>query len=120
MIRIEGARAACFLNSEKRRDCSITKRSGHGVLATFALETVPEYDRIIERATASLSPGGRLALLGLKHPARWPDWLVEMGIWLNRPFGVSRDYAALRPWESVRRRRSTSVEPIDRGGTCNV
>jgi len=39
----------------------------------------------------------------LRHPDGWPDWLVMLGIWLNRPFGVTRDYAAHRPWESVER-----------------
>ena len=72
-----------------------------GALATFALEMVPEYDTVIRRISESLRPGCRLALFGLKHPERWPRWLVRLGIWLNRPFGVSEDYAALRPWESV-------------------
>ena len=71
-------------------------------LATFVLEMIPEYDGVVRAVAAALPPGGRLAVLGLKHPERWPRWLVEVGIWLNRPFGVSRDYAALRPWQSLR------------------
>ena len=71
-------------------------------LATFALEMVPEYDAVIRRVADALPPGKRLALLGLKHPERWPEWLVRLGVWLNKPFGVSREYASFRPWESVR------------------
>ena len=74
-----------------------------GALATFALEMVPEYDEVIQRVAERLPPGGRLALYGLKHPERWPEWLIRLGIWLNRPFGVSQEYAAFRPWKSVRR-----------------
>ena len=74
-----------------------------GALATFALEMVPEYDEVVRRVAASLEPGGRLVLFGLKHPERWPTWLIRIGVWLNRPFGVSSDYASLRPWEAGRR-----------------
>jgi demethylmenaquinone methyltransferase/2-methoxy-6-polyprenyl-1,4-benzoquinol methylase len=73
-----------------------------GALATFALEMVPEYDVVIRRVAGALPAGKRLALFGLKHPERWPDWLVRLGLWLDKPFGVSREYEAFRPWESVR------------------
>ena len=77
--------------------------SMNAALATFALEMVPEYDAVIRRVAETLPHGGRLAVYGLKEPERWPDWLIRLGIWLNKPFEVSRNYAALRPWESVRR-----------------
>lgn len=73
----------------------------NGILATFALEVVPEYDAVIQRIAGTLLPGQRLALLGLKHPEKWPDWIIEVGIWLNKPFGVNRDYESLQPWKSV-------------------
>lgn len=75
----------------------------HGVLATFGLEMVEDYDLVIHRTAAALPEGGRLALLGLKHPKGWPRWLVDVAVWLNRPFGVRRGYADLRPWQSVRK-----------------
>ena len=73
-----------------------------GALATFALEMVPEYDTVIRRASESLSPGGRLAVVGLKVAERWPEPMIRFGIWLNKPFGASRDYARIKPWEAVR------------------
>lgn len=78
-------------------------REAAGARATFALEMVPEYDEVIRHVSATLPPDGRLALLGLKHPEKWPRWLICLGIWLNKPFGVSEEYEAFRPWESVRR-----------------
>ena len=74
-----------------------------GALATFALEMVPQYDMVVRRVAEALPKGRRLALYGLKHPDGWPQWLTRLGIWLNRPFGVTEEYAALRPWESVHR-----------------
>jgi len=71
------------------------------VIATFSLEMVPDYHRVIERLAGQIRPGGRLGLLGLKHPEKWPDWLIELGIWLNKPFGVSREYEKFRPWEAA-------------------
>lgn len=77
-----------------------------GVIAAFALEMVPEYETAIERIAAALPLEGRLGLLGMKLPDRWPNWLVDAGIWVNRPFGVSRNYATLRPWQAVSRHMS--------------
>ena len=71
-------------------------------LATFALEMVPEYDEIVQRVSAALSDRGRLAVYGLKHPQRWPAWLVQLGVWVTAPFGVSRAYETFRPYEAVR------------------
>ena len=73
------------------------------VISTFRLEMPPDYAAIIERASAALPTGGRMALLGLKHPERWPRWLIEIGIFATKPFGVSREYEEFRPWLPARR-----------------
>lgn len=73
------------------------------VYSTFAITLVPEYDAIIERASRALRPGGTLAVLDMKEPERWPTWLVNLAVWLNRPFGVSLDLAKRRPRESIGR-----------------
>lgn len=59
------------------------------VLSTFGLEMVPGYESVIQRVASALPTNGRLGLLGLKYPDRWPDWLVNIGISLHKPFGVS-------------------------------
>ena len=73
----------------------------HGVVSTFGLEMVPEHDAVIARAVAALAPGRRVAVGGLRHPERWPEWAVCLGELVNRPFGVSRAYEGVQPWRSV-------------------
>lgn len=73
------------------------------VFSTLALTLVPEYDRIIERASCALQPEGRLAVLDLKVPVGWPKWLVRFAAWLNKPFGVSLELSNRHPWESISR-----------------
>lgn len=73
-----------------------------GVISTFALTLSPEYDTVVRRAAGALGPGGRLVLLDLKRPARWPAWLVRFVAWLNRPFAVTVDLGDRHPWEAVR------------------
>jgi ubiquinone/menaquinone biosynthesis C-methylase UbiE len=73
------------------------------VYSTLAITLVPEYDEIIKRASRALRPGGSLAVLDMKEPERWPTWLVNLAVWLYRPFGVSLDLAHRHPWESIGR-----------------
>lgn len=72
------------------------------IISTFGLEMVPTYPAIIERAVASLQPDGRIGLLGLKHPENWPLWVLQIGILVTKPFGVSRDYEEFKPWVAAR------------------
>ncbi|GAB5487160.1 MAG: hypothetical protein Pars2KO_07300 [Parasphingorhabdus sp.] len=69
-----------------------------GVISTFSLEFVPEYEAVIERATSAMSRGAPLALMGLKYPEQWPDWMADAGIWFNRSFGVTQDHKNFKPW----------------------
>lgn len=71
------------------------------VLSAFAMEMLPQYDSVIADLVEQLPPGGRLAVTGLRDPERWPEWLIRLGSWLNRPFGVSNAYRHHRPWEAV-------------------
>lgn len=72
-----------------------------GVLSTFALTLVPEYERVIARATDALATGGRLVVLDFRQPENWPLWLVRLGVLITQPFGVSLDLAARKPWEAM-------------------
>lgn len=82
-----------------------------GILSTLAMVIVDEYDGVIRRGAEALRPGGRMALFGMKRPEGWPKWLVQLGAWVQRPFGVRLGYAGRRPWESLRRHlREVSCE----------
>lgn len=74
-----------------------------GVTSTLAITLVPEYDAVIEGVAAALRPAGRLAVLDFREPEGWPDWLIRLAVWANRPYGVSLELADRHPWESVRR-----------------
>lgn len=74
-----------------------------GIISTFAITLVAEYDKIIERGAAALGPGKRLVVLDFKLPDRWPVWLIKFFVILTRPFGVTLDLADRHPWESVER-----------------
>ncbi|MGB7406627.1 MAG: class I SAM-dependent methyltransferase [Pacificimonas sp.] len=67
------------------------------VISTFGLDIVPDVDPVVEDIAAQMPDGARLGLLGSKEPAGWPDWLVEFGMCLNRPFDIERHHLAIRP-----------------------
>lgn len=71
----------------------------NAVYSTFALTLVPEYEQIIGNVEKSLQVGGKLVILDLKRPDKWPLWLVKFGVLITRPFGVSMELADRKPWE---------------------
>jgi len=77
-------------------------RPVEGVISTFALTLVPEYDRVIEHAAAALRSGKRMVILDFKLP-NWPAWLINLFVILTRPFGVTRDLGGRHLWQSVDR-----------------
>lgn len=79
-----------------------------GVISTFAITLVPEYDAVIRNAMRALRPGKRIVVLDIKLPERAPDWLVDVGVRIVRPFGITRDLSVRHPWESIQRHASRS------------
>jgi ubiquinone/menaquinone biosynthesis C-methylase UbiE len=80
-----------------------------GIISTFALTLIPEYDKIIENGSQALSSGGRMVILDFKMPEKWPSWLVRLFVMLTRPFGVSLDLTDRHLWESIDRHLKTVV-----------
>jgi ubiquinone/menaquinone biosynthesis C-methylase UbiE len=74
-----------------------------GVLSTFALTLVPEYEQVIDHAARALAVGGRLVVADFKKPDQWPGWLVKLGVLITKPFGVSLDLTDRKPWEVMRK-----------------
>lgn len=79
-------------------------RSLGGILSTFALAIVPEYDDVIARGAASLLPGRRWVVVDLKVPA-WPGarLVARRLVPLVRPFAVTLDVGDRHLWESMAR-----------------
>jgi ubiquinone/menaquinone biosynthesis C-methylase UbiE len=74
-----------------------------GVLSSYTLVIVPEYDRVIERACEALKDGKRCVILDQKLPSGPASWLVPLLDRLSRPLEYSRIVGERRLWESVRR-----------------
>jgi ubiquinone/menaquinone biosynthesis C-methylase UbiE len=72
------------------------------ILSTFALLFVPECAEVIAHGSKALSPGGRFVVLDLKRPGRSLGWLVPILLPLVRPFAVTEEVIAHRPWEAAR------------------
>jgi ubiquinone/menaquinone biosynthesis C-methylase UbiE len=75
----------------------------NGILSTFALTLVPEYETIIRAGSESLAPGGRFVILDLKLPSNLLSRLTSLIILMTRPFGVTLDLGTRRPWESLKK-----------------
>lgn len=74
-----------------------------GVISTFALTLIPEYEVVIEKAAQALADRGKLVILDFKKPENWPLWLVKVFVMLTRPFGVTLDLAERKPWIELQR-----------------
>lgn len=72
-----------------------------GVLSTFAITLVPEYDQVIKKTSTALGPGKRFVILDLKKPHNIPSWLAKLAVLITKPFGVSMDLMERHPWESI-------------------
>lgn len=72
-----------------------------GVLSTLALSLSPRAGEIVAIAARALRPGGRLAVLDMKLPPAPLDRLAPLLVRLVRPFGVTAERVAARPWETI-------------------
>jgi demethylmenaquinone methyltransferase/2-methoxy-6-polyprenyl-1,4-benzoquinol methylase len=74
-----------------------------GVLSTFALSLIPECGEVIRNGADALAPDGRWVILDLRIPEGWPKWLVSLIVPIVRPFAVTDEWVARRPWETIQR-----------------
>lgn len=72
-----------------------------GILSTFALTLVPEYDEVIREGAGSLCTGGRWVVADLKLPESRLSSIAPVFLPFLRPFGVTLDLASRHPWESL-------------------
>jgi ubiquinone/menaquinone biosynthesis C-methylase UbiE len=73
-----------------------------GIISTFALTLVPEFDRVIRNGCIALKPGRRWAIADFKMPGNAFSRLAPiLALFLIRPFGGSVKMASRHPWESM-------------------
>jgi demethylmenaquinone methyltransferase/2-methoxy-6-polyprenyl-1,4-benzoquinol methylase len=72
--------------------------SVNAIISTYALSIFPGFDQVLNNLSASLLPGGRLALLELQIPSFWPTWLAAIAVDLMRPFALTDEWVNNRPW----------------------
>ncbi len=74
-----------------------------GVLSTYTLVVVAEYDHVIERACRALKEGKRCVVLDQKLPSGPASRLVPLLDLFSRPLDYSRVVGDRRLWESMQR-----------------
>ncbi|MEJ2695748.1 MAG: methyltransferase domain-containing protein [Candidatus Sulfobium sp.] len=74
-----------------------------GIISTFALTLVPEFDTVIRNGCEALKERKRWVVLDFKMPAPPFSSLAPLFLYLTKPFGVSLDLASRHPWESIHR-----------------
>jgi len=74
-----------------------------GVISSFALTLVPEFERVIRNGCGALAPGKRWVILDFKLPSGLLSPLALVGIFLTKPFGVQKELAERRPWEVMKK-----------------
>ena len=72
-----------------------------GILSTFAITLIPEYDKVIKNGAHALAAGKRFVILDFKLPSNWLSFLAPLGVFITKPFGVSIEMASRHPWESL-------------------
>ncbi|MGH9714771.1 MAG: class I SAM-dependent methyltransferase [Candidatus Acidiferrales bacterium] len=73
----------------------------NGIISSFAITLVPEFDAAIRNGRKSLSAGGGFVMLDFKLPSGLLSTLAPLGAFITHPFGVSMDLASRHPWESL-------------------
>ncbi len=75
-----------------------------GIISTFALTLVPEFDIVLYHGSAALLPGKRWVVLDFRLPDNRLAWLAPfLERILTRPFGGPLDMAGRHPWISMQK-----------------
>lgn len=75
----------------------------NGILSTFAITMVPEFDHVILNGSNALFPGGKWVIMDFKLPASWLTKYTPMLVLLVQPYGGSLEMADRHPWESLQK-----------------
>jgi ubiquinone/menaquinone biosynthesis C-methylase UbiE len=78
-------------------------RNVDGILSTFALTLVPEFDEVIRNGVSALLPGKRFVILDFKRPFGWflDRAAPPLAKLLTGPFGGTIEMASRKPFQSL-------------------
>ena len=79
-----------------------------GIISTFALTLVPQFDEVVRNGALVLLPGKRFVILDFKRPSGWfmnkaAPLLAKL---LTGPFGGTIQMASRKPWQSLEKHLS--------------
>ena len=74
-----------------------------GILSTFALTLVSEFDDVVKNGAVVLAPKKRFVILDFKRPSGWlmNKAAPALARLLTGPFGGTIEMASRKPWESL-------------------
>lgn len=73
-----------------------------GIISSYAITMIPEYDSIINMGADSLCKGGRFVVLDFKKPDNWSDWFSKLMLALFiKPYGGTYDLKDRHAWKSL-------------------
>lgn len=84
-----------------------------GVFSSFALSLFPDTERVLMNIANLLSANGHLVLLELQIPNFWPSWIASAAVALMKPFAVTNEWVARRPWETIRKTIKDAFDNIE-------
>lgn len=77
-------------------------KSINGIITSYAITLIPEYDSIITRGANALNKGGRFVILDFKKPESWPEWFAKLMVrFFIKPYGGTYDLKDRHAWESL-------------------
>jgi len=85
----------------------------NAVFSSYALSLFPDTKQVLKNIVDSLIPGGRLVLIELQIPKFWPFWIASTAVTLMKPFAVTEDWVAHRPWETIRKTINDELDNVE-------
>jgi demethylmenaquinone methyltransferase/2-methoxy-6-polyprenyl-1,4-benzoquinol methylase len=74
----------------------------NGIVTSYAITMIPEFDSIISMGSKALFKGGRFVVLDFKKPDKWPEWFskIMLSIFI-KPYGGTYELKDRHAWESI-------------------
>lgn len=81
-----------------------------GIISTWAMTLIPEYDQVIQNGCQALSPAKRWCILDLRKPDNWLSFAAPLLSFLFiRPFGGNLKMADRHPWEPIQEHLTKTI-----------